>query len=180
MSTHSMIGIENKDGSIDAIYCHSDGYIKHVGWYLYTFYNNAPILKALISLGDISRIGPKIGGKIDFYKFSFDTVYHRNNNQVLAYHRDRGEELSIHHYKDKSDYTKSTCDYSYVYLFTKGEWRVKNWGEKGRFCSLEKRLSKNKELMKYYSYYVEDEERNFTTNERCAFKAAYEQLNAIK
>ena len=31
MATHSLIGLENTDGTIDYIYCHFDGYASGVG-----------------------------------------------------------------------------------------------------------------------------------------------------
>ena len=29
--THSLIAIENEDGSVTGVYCHSDGYFEYVG-----------------------------------------------------------------------------------------------------------------------------------------------------
>ena len=45
MSTRSNIGILNKDGTIESIYCHLDGYPEGVGLELYNQYNNKNKLK---------------------------------------------------------------------------------------------------------------------------------------
>ena len=42
---------------------------------------------------------------------------------TVAYHRDRGEELSIDTFSNESDYTKSTC-IDYLYLWKNGYWTI--------------------------------------------------------
>ena len=74
MATRSNIEIENKDGTVSAIYCHFDGYIDGVGEILYKNYNTREKLEQLIALGDISSLGKTL-------------------EETVAYHRDRGERL---------------------------------------------------------------------------------------
>ena len=90
MSTHSYIAIENKDGSINAVYCHFDGYIKGgVGETLFKHYNKRKLVKQLISHGEISSLGNTI-------------------NDTDFYHSDyRGQPLVINHYKNKDDFKKA-------------------------------------------------------------------------
>lgn len=59
MSTRSMIGVMEKDGSIKAIYCHFDGYLDGVGYTLLNNYDEAKV-RDLIERGDISSLGPRI------------------------------------------------------------------------------------------------------------------------
>lgn len=54
MSTRSRIGIEGEDGTIQSIYCHSDGYPSGVGAVLLAHHNSAPAAMALVALGDLS------------------------------------------------------------------------------------------------------------------------------
>lgn len=61
MSTHSRIGIINKDGSIESIYCHLDGYYSHMGSVLLKFFNSTKKAKALIALGELDHIDKKSG-----------------------------------------------------------------------------------------------------------------------
>lgn len=40
MSTRSFIARQNKNGSIDFVYCHWDGYLSYNGFLLFTNYHN--------------------------------------------------------------------------------------------------------------------------------------------
>ena len=51
MSTRSKIGILRKDGTVDHIYCHWDGYPEHNGCILYNDYNNINKINSLIKNG---------------------------------------------------------------------------------------------------------------------------------
>lgn len=103
MSTRSMIGVMEKDGSIKAIYCHFDGYLDGVGYTLLNNYDEAKT-RELIERGDISSLGPNIKDSPAYP----DTHYRE--------------------FKDDPDY----LDYcwltnkwvQYVYLLCDGEWLV--------------------------------------------------------
>lgn len=58
MSTRSTISIQRDDGTIDSIYCHHDGYPEGNGKILLKHYDTEEKVKDLISLGDISFLGP--------------------------------------------------------------------------------------------------------------------------
>lgn len=60
MSTRSYIGICNSDFSVDAIYCHYDGYINGVGQTLFDYYKTEDVIRKLIALGDIRGLCEKI------------------------------------------------------------------------------------------------------------------------
>lgn len=55
MATRSLIGIQNKDGSIETIYCHWDGYPTYVGTVLSLFYGEKETRK-LLKLGNRSSL----------------------------------------------------------------------------------------------------------------------------
>ena len=57
MSTRSSIAIKHEDGSIDAIYCHNDGYLTNNGVILYKNYQDPAKVQQLINLGSISSLG---------------------------------------------------------------------------------------------------------------------------
>lgn len=73
MSTRSMIGKMNKDGTIDAIYCHFDGYIEGVGSMLFEAYKDEEKIDTLIKGGDISSLGPSIASTSFYYDNPFST-----------------------------------------------------------------------------------------------------------
>lgn len=58
MSTHSMIGRENPDGTVDAIYCHFDGYPRHHVPLLAKYWSGASKVAALLNMGDLEKLGP--------------------------------------------------------------------------------------------------------------------------
>lgn len=117
MSTHSYIAVENKNGTIDAVYCHFDGYIEGgVGETLFTHYNERKLVKQLISHGEMSALGDTIDDT-DFYH----SDYH-------------GQPLVINHYENKDDF-KNDSSVDYKYLFTlDNEWVVQ--GPFGKFTVL--------------------------------------------
>lgn len=57
MSTRSHIGIINKGGSIEVVYCHHDGYLEFTGKRLVDNHNSAPMARELLKLGNMSFVG---------------------------------------------------------------------------------------------------------------------------
>ena len=66
MATRSLIGIVNKNGSIETIYNHWDGYPTYVGTVLSLFYDETATRK-LLKLGNRSSLHPK-PTKVDTYQ----------------------------------------------------------------------------------------------------------------
>lgn len=56
MSTRSIIGLKNKDGSIQTIYTHFDGYPTGVGLQLFLNYRDLDTIKKLIKKGNRSSL----------------------------------------------------------------------------------------------------------------------------
>lgn len=48
MATNSTINIRHKDGTIDSIYCHNDGYVDHHGPILTKYYTTSELVNELI------------------------------------------------------------------------------------------------------------------------------------
>lgn len=120
MSTRSMIGKENEDGTIRAIYCHYDGYPEGVGQTLADFYTDKDKIDALLNLGNLSVLRQEIGNKQDFNDYK-----NHNENWCLAYGRDRGEanqEAKVFNFRgDYLDYARSSWA-EYAYIYTKIGW----------------------------------------------------------
>lgn len=57
MSTRSRIGMVLPDGTVESIYCHCDGYLKHNGLILLECYSDPAKLKELLALGGLSYLG---------------------------------------------------------------------------------------------------------------------------
>lgn len=66
MATRSNIGIENRDGSIEFVYCHWDGYPENQGPILLNHYNTEEKVRDLISQGSFSGLETSIE-KIKYY-----------------------------------------------------------------------------------------------------------------
>ena len=116
MATRSYIGIRNTDDSVEYIYCHYDGYPSHNGKLLVEHYNELDKVKALIALGDLSRLGKEIGSKQNFNDYSS-----QNQDWCLAYSRDRGENNT----SARSDSFRQVVkddNVDYVYIFDGDYW----------------------------------------------------------
>jgi hypothetical protein len=84
MSTRSSIARQNTDGTFDLIYCHSDGDPEWNGRFLLQHYATPEQVDALLALGNLSALAPKIGTKHAFRGGPED--------ECIAYGRDRDEE----------------------------------------------------------------------------------------
>jgi hypothetical protein len=84
------LGIEDSDGTILAIYVHSDGIAEHGGCTVAQHYRTWELAQSLVSLGDLSWVGSSIGTQVDFDSEHAAMVYDVPK-QCLAYTRDRGE-----------------------------------------------------------------------------------------
>lgn len=117
MATRSFIARSLKS-SFEGVYCHYDGYLEYNGAILRHYYSEASKVKKLISLGDISTLGKRVGRKHDFNK--------RTEEQTTYYGRDRGElhcgkptpfielnDLVVHA-------SEAGCEF--IYLFDSGRW----------------------------------------------------------
>lgn len=131
MATRSTISIKeiNEFGNeqYKTIYCHWDGYPTNNGAILLEHYTTADKVNELISLGDISSLRENVAPS-ETQEHSFDKPL---NDVVIAYHRDRGEELSI----DTAYTKKGIKGQEYDYLFEDGVWKVRS-SNKGNFVVL--------------------------------------------
>jgi hypothetical protein len=118
MATRSKIAIENQDGTVSSIYCHWDGYPSHHGPILFGHYTTQEKVESLIKLGSISSLAPEPQIP-EGVNHNFETPA---KGIVVAYHRDRGEALSIDSHASVNDFIKSDVE-EYGYIFTlAGEW----------------------------------------------------------
>ena len=116
ISTRARIGILKKDGSIESIYCHFDGYLDGVGKMLNDNYQKYDDVKELIKLGNVSGLREKV--KSD-----------DPEKETTAYHRNMGEDFK----KNKPMVTKTFDEFQeilfdawvgYVYLYDE---QTNNW-----------------------------------------------------
>jgi hypothetical protein len=87
MSTRSRIGRINKDGSVESVYCHSDGYPLHNGKTLIKHYSQQSDIDKIVSLGDMSFLDNVLETSQPGHSFD-----HRIHGVSVFYGRDRGDE----------------------------------------------------------------------------------------
>ncbi len=129
MGTRSMIGMVGADGSVRAIYCHWDGYVKHNGMILDKHYSDADKVAALIDLGSISSLRAEIGEQhpFDTYGMPAEDLDPRWERWTKAYGRDRGEaDQEAQSFASVQDYADTIGDNGdeYRYLFDGAAWFV--------------------------------------------------------
>lgn len=125
MATRSRIAIETPTG-VESIYCHWDGYPSNNGVLLQENYRDRTKVSKLIALGNISSLNEEVepSGPHSFEK--------PEGGVVVAYHRDRGEELRIRYDRSVEDFIKSDVEeYGYIYTLN-GEWLFINGHKKKR------------------------------------------------
>ena len=133
MSTRSRIGMQNVDGTVRSVYCHSDGYPSYNGQLLIDHYTDPAKVNELIDLGSLSSLAENIGEKHDFdwmhQYFKEGGNYHEDPryHMVKAYGRDRGETDVDADIDDNADamYHRAAEGWEeYAYLFRDGQWFV--------------------------------------------------------
>lgn len=108
MGTRSTIALEFADGTVEAVYCHWDGYLEHNGKILQEHYSDPFKLRNLIDLGGLSILAANIGTKHDFNE--------RVEGECKFYARDRGEDLNKDLFLDFEDYTDNADFQEYNYI----------------------------------------------------------------
>ena len=127
MATISAIAVMHGDVA-KAVYCHWDGYVEHVGAILNTHYDSVKANK-LISMGNISSLGPEIGDKHSFSRLdttlSSDEYEKLYGHMTTFYGRDRGEDdvdwKTFHNWLDLTAYYES-CWCEYIYVLKDNTW----------------------------------------------------------
>ena len=123
MGTTSKIAIKHKDGSIDSIYCHWDGYLSHNGYILQNFYNTVEKVTKLIQLGDLSSLGHKgIYPEIMTNEVEQKEDIQELSKYIKSYARDFGETKRISHFESEDDWVKDLCEYAYLFDEETNTW----------------------------------------------------------
>jgi hypothetical protein len=105
MGTHAVIAIQYNE-TINAVYCHFDGYLEHVGNILQEHYNTEEKIDEIIVRGDMSSLGETIK-ECKFYEDSefkvfLDAPFMSARERLLTFANSRFA--------------------SYLYLFVEGTW----------------------------------------------------------
>ena len=140
MSTRSIIGIINIDGTVDIIYCHNDGDPPHQLPILKECYNSPNKAKGLLELGDITCLGRKFSPPKGLVLGSWNRVLEAMDEKQLrdttvAYHRDIGEPLTKAFRMGSVQLLKKrlarSSDIKWVYLYDleSGRW---TWARAGK------------------------------------------------
>jgi len=138
MSTRAAIAMRLPDNTIHAIYCHFDGYPDWTGAILCGWYKTAERVKALLALGALSQLGPRLNPDPG----TPHTFFAHQGDMTIAYHRDYGERMrrgktysSLKQFE--KDAPETFCA-DYLYLFEDGSWKFrKTWGKKSKWNRLE-------------------------------------------
>ncbi len=112
MSTHALIGKQNPDGTIDAIYLHFDGYPEQAGATLEAHYSSDADTEDLIALGDCSTLGETVQCS-QFYERDLFAPRNGTRAQRLA---------------DASAFLAAAFEYPHAYLWDGADW--KHWQPK--------------------------------------------------
>ena len=115
MATRARIGIQQKSGRIIASYQHWDGYPGGLGYNLEEHWTDVKKVTDAIKLGNSSKWGQFIGGKIDFDDRNSETYDYQN----VYYMRDRGEkDQGYRVYKNEAEYLAEgfNSGEEYIYL----------------------------------------------------------------
>lgn len=121
MSTRSNIAIKRKNGTVESVYCHWDGYLSHNGKILLKYYQDTDKINKLIDLGDISSLNKEVEPTKEH------TYDNPQEGVTVAYKRDRGEDNADKRvWKSLKEYLENVetlfIEYIYVYDEEKQAW----------------------------------------------------------
>lgn len=136
MSTRATIAAIMTDGKIGEIYCHNDGDLSFVGRTLVNYYKTQAKTDQLLKLGDISKLGRNVEPSELVKRFGFDgaideeflslssqdqlELLQDDSNHVKAYHRDRGETLTLNLFDNIPQYLDYMKDNSEEFNYFMG------------------------------------------------------------
>ena len=133
MSTRCIIAVDLGKDRFSVVYCHNDGYAESVGRVLGKHYNTTRRARALVRLGDLSSLHPRLAPrKGDAH--SFDA---RAPGVTVAYKRDRGDMTKV---ARTTCYTglrpvARDCNADFVYMWSDGSWRAASMADDLGKCS---------------------------------------------
>ena len=117
------LGVEDSDGTIRAIYVHSDGIAEHGGCTVAKHYRTWESAESLVLLGDLSWVGRAIGTQVDFGN-AHNSMAYEVPEQCLAYTRDRGEQWERNQpkqFRDRDEFRRAFSNgrAQYLYVFNR-------------------------------------------------------------
>lgn len=127
MGTRSRIGMLKKDGSVESIYCHYDGYLEGVGRILADHYRTEEKVVELLNLGNISCLGTTTQYK-DYDKLSYSEYtslpIEERQRYTKDYYRWRKEPIKkkISYNEKEYKYELGKMGEEYLYLYKEGKW----------------------------------------------------------
>jgi hypothetical protein len=124
MATRSTIALEYADGTVQAVYCHWDGYLSNNGQILLNYYSDPFKVRDLIDLGGFSSLCETVEATAE------------------GAYTQRGEDISIDKFKDIEDYYKNVSGEEYDYILSmnwegKAQWYVRHYGTQENWIPLE-------------------------------------------
>jgi predicted RNA-binding Zn-ribbon protein involved in translation (DUF1610 family) len=119
--TNALIGVVNKDNSVDVIWLRYDGY--DAGKILSKYYNSEALARQLISLGDLEILGPSLKKVIDFKTYRRNSDEYMDAGYTVVTGRKARRYRSEREIGGDNDYGEFLC------LFKKGRWTVINLSE---------------------------------------------------
>jgi len=124
MATRSNIAYKTPEGKIRSVYCHWDGYPAHNGEMLRRYYSDPDKVQALVELGQISVLKPRV------YPTTMDHTFDTPEEDItIFYGRDRGESnVGYQEYDDFAQYVDNGEEY--MYFFDGKDWLVNDHQEK--------------------------------------------------
>ena len=131
MSTRCIIAVDMGNDRFSVVYCHNDGYLEGVGQVLGKHYNNTRRARALVRLGDLSSLHPRLAPR----KGEAHSFEARAPGVTVAYRRERGDTANV---ACTTSYTglrpvARDCHADFVYMWSNGSWRVASMaGDLGR------------------------------------------------
>ena len=160
MSTRSLISIKLPDDTYRTIYCHSDGYLMHNGAMLIDHFKTREKVEELLNLGDISLLRPNLNpDPKQLHNFDYDK---RQEDVVVAYHRDRGEQKVDARILSLDELFEQTW-IEFFYIFDlNGNWKYYHYTEPYELKDVEKDLEKEYEELgikrpkNYYGFWIEE------------------------
>lgn len=121
MATRSFICKSLPNNTIVGVYCHYDGYPSGVGATLATHYATDERVTALLNLGSISQLHPRLVPDLgDTHTFDNPA-----KNVTIAYHRDRGEAMSTTTFPSLGVMVTDVAGQlgvDFVYIWNSNEW----------------------------------------------------------
>lgn len=161
MGTRATVSILNENGTVESVYCKSDGYLARTGEYLYMYYGKAEKIKQLISMGAMLILEKEIDipeGVSHGYEYEdrakdVTTFFQRDGHS-----KDSFSKMSIHDDLTTFFNNNDFQEFDYLFKVEDNTWYLINLENNNTLLPLKEQLIENPTKSNLIDFFIKSQQ----------------------